>query len=294
MKEYFRVNISKYVSGKDFDVVRPASLNNPKDNALMFIGEQYMAQMGAFNECEECLVFWPENIEVPCEIEQKHAVVKSKKPRKDYCRFFHDNNITYYPPVEEFEVVNGAYISKAAKIGKNCRVLPGAYIGGKVEIGDNCYIGTGTRLVGEIHIGSGVIIRENAVIGADGLSTDRDENGQALTMPQFGGVILEDDVQIGALTVIARGAIDNTIIKRGTKVDNSAFISHNVLLGEDTFVVGETIMFGSSSTGKQVLISGNSTIRDGLHIGDKAIVGMGAVVVKSVGDSSVVKGNPAK
>ena len=106
--------------------------------------------------------------------------------------------------------------------------------------------------------------------------------------------IIEDDVKIGALTVIARGAIDNTIIKRGTKVDNSTFISHNVVLGEDTFVVGETIMFGSSSTGKQAFVSGNSTIRDGRHIGDKAIVGMGSVVVKNVDDGVVVKGNPAK
>ena len=161
-------------------------------------------------------------------------------------------------------------------------------------MGDNCYVGTGARLVGEIHMGSAVIIRENAVIGADGLSTDRDEYGRALTMPQFGGVVLEDNVQIGALTVIARGAIDNTVLKCGTKVDNSVFISHNVILGEDTFVVGETIMFGSSSTGKQAFISGNSTIRDGRHIGEKSVVGMGSVVVRDVEDGAVVKGNPAK
>ena len=113
-------------------------------------------------------------------------------------------------------------------------------------------------------------------------------------MPQFGGVIIEDDVQIGALTVIGRGAIDNTILKHGSKIDNSTFVSHNVIVGEDTFVVGESIMFGSSSTGKQVLISGNSTIRDGRHIGDKAVIGMGSVVTKNVETGAVVKGNPAK
>ena len=172
--------------------------------------------------------------------------------------------------------------------------MPGAYIGGEVELGDNCYIGAGARLVGEIHAGNNVVIRENSVVGADGLSTDRDEDGKALTMPQFGGVILGDDVQIGALTVIARGAIDYTIIGRGAKIDNSTFISHNVVLGEDTFVVGETIMFGSSSTGERAFISGNATIRDGRHVGTDAKVGMGAVVVKNVEDGAVVKGNPAK
>ena len=294
MKEYFRINVSRYVDGKDFDVVRPASLDNPKDHAVMFIGEAYITQQSVFLSCENCLVFWPKQIELPFEIEQKHAIVKCVKPRRNYCSFFRDNNITYYPPVEDFGVINGAFISKTAKIGKKCTILPGAYIGGEVEMGDNCYIGSGARLVGEVHIGNNVIIRENAVIGADGLSTDRDENGKALTMPQFGGVVIEDDVQIGALTVIARDAIDNMVLKRGAKVDNSAFISHNVVLGEDSFVVGETIMFGSSSTGNQAFISGNSTIRDGRHIGNKAVVGMGSVVVKNVEDGAVVKGNPAR
>lgn len=294
MKKFFEVNVSKYVAEKDFSVYRPASLNNPKDNAVMFIGEKYMSQSDSLLKCENCLVFWPESVKVPEEVSERHAVCVVKSERYGYCAFFRDNGITYYPPVEDFDLVNGSYIAKTAKIGNNCRILPGAYIGGEVEMGDNCYVGTGARLVGDIHIGNNVIIRENTVIGADGLSTDRDENGRALTMPQFGGVVIEDDVQIGALTVIARGAIDNTILSRGSKIDNSTFISHNVVLGEDSFVVGETIMFGSSSTGRQAFISGNSTIRDGRHIGDKAIVGMGSVVVRNVEDGAVVKGNPAK
>lgn len=294
MKEYFRVNVSKYVPGKSFDVVRPASINNPKDNAVMFIGERYMDKADVFLKCKNCLVFWPESIEVPRKILEKHAICLVKNERYGYCAFFRDNKITYYPPVEDYNLVSGAFIAKTAKIGKNCQIFPGAYIGGEVEMGDNCYIGSGARLVGEVHVGNNVIIRENTVIGADGLSTDRDEKGRALTMPQFGGVIIEDDVQIGALTVIARGAIDNTVLCRGSKIDNSAFISHNVVLGEDSFVVGETIMFGSSSTGSQVFISGNSTIRDGRHIGEKAIVGMGSVVVRDICDGAVVKGNPAK
>ena len=294
MKEYFKVNVSKYAKGKDFTVVRPASLSNPKDNAVMFISDGYMEQTNAFLKCNNCLVFWPESYGVPRNVEEKHAIIKCDDPRSGYCGFFRDNRIIHYPLIEEFDVVNGAYICKTAKIRNNCTIFPGAYIGGEVTIGDNVFIGSGVRIVGEAYIGNNVVIRENAVIGADGLSTDRGENGRALTMPQFGGVVIEDDVQIGALTVIARGAIDNTIIKRGSKIDNSSFISHNVVIGEDTFIVGESIMFGSSSTGKQPFISGNSTIRNGKHIGDKAIVGMGSVVVKNVENNMCVKGNPAK
>lgn len=293
-KQLFRVRASKYVKGKTFDIIRPASLHNPKDNAVMFISPEYLGLVDSFRKCNNCLVFWPEGEPVPDDLINRHAICVVPNARIGYCGFFRENNIVYYPSVDDFEIENGAFVARTAKIGIDCSIMPGAYIGGDVEIGDNCYIGAGAKLVGTIHIGNNVIIRENTVVGADGLSTDRDKDGKALTMPQFGGVIIEDDVQIGALTVVARGAIDNTIIKRGSKIDNCTFISHNVQLGEDTFVVGETIMFGSSSTGKQVYISGNSTIKNGQHVGDHAIIGMGSVVLNSVEKGAIVKGNPAK
>lgn len=294
VKEYFKVNVSQYVSGKDYDVLRPASLNHPKDHAVMFVTTPFLDRSDALLTCRNCLVFWPETAQIPAEIKERHAVYPCVEPHGEYCRFYVTNHITYLPEIDEYEMVNGAFIANSAVIGQNCTIFPGAYIGGEVTMGDNVYIGSGTRLVGEVHIGNNVVIRENTVIGADGLSTDRDDSGKAMTMPQFGCVVIEDDVQIGALTVIARGAIDSTLIKRGSKIDNSTFISHNVVVGEDTFVVGETIMFGSSSTGQQAFISGNSTIRDGRHIGDKAVVGMGSVVVNHVEAGCVVKGNPAK
>lgn len=294
MKEYFRVSVNQYCPQKNFIVLRPASLSNPKDNAVMFITKEYMIHEDSFLRCKECLVFWPKDVSVSDQISRRHAVVLSDDPRTEYCRFYRDNNIVYYPEIDDFEVINGAYIAKSAVIGKNCKIFPGAYIGGEVVMGDNVYIGSGAKLVGSIRVGNNVVIRENAVLGADGLSTNRDEDGKAVTMPQFGGIILEDDVQIGALSVIGRGAIDNTIIGRGSKIDNSCFVSHNVQMGEDTFMVGESIMFGSSSTGAQAYISGNACIRDGIHVGRGALVGMGAVVVKPVGDGSIVKGNPAK
>ena len=260
----------------------------------MFITEAFLNLAEAFEKCSNCLVFWPESIPVKNRLNVSHAVKVCADPHKEYCRFYQENRISYLPKVGEYRIVNGAYIAEGAKIGQDCIIFPSALIGPEVEIGDRVYIGAGVKIQGEAHIGSDVVIRENAVIGADGLSTDRDENGKALTMPQFGGVTLEDGVQIGALTVIARGAIDNTVIRRGSKIDNSTFISHNVVIGEDVFVVGKTIMFGSSSVGDKSYISGGAVIRDGKHIGTGAKVGMGSVVVRDVRDGSIVKGNPAK
>lgn len=293
-KAYFKIKADTYIVGKEFYVYRPASLDFPKNNAVMFVTKSFIKYSSVLLDCKQCLVFWPFSVEIPGDILDKHAIYQCDDPHKEFCRFFKDNDITYLPEVDDFQIINGAYIAKTARIGKKCRIFPGAYIGGEVKIGDNCYIGSGVRIVGEVHIGNNVVIRENSVLGADGLTTDRDEKGEALTMPQFGGIIVEDDVQIGALTVIARGAIDNTIIKRGVKIDNSSFITHNVQIGEDTFIVGETFMLGSSSVGDRALISGNVVVRNGIHIGDGALVGMGAVVTKDVKDFAIVKGNPAR
>lgn len=294
MKEYFSVSSSNYVHDTDINIVRPASLNNPKDNAVMFVTEAFLKYADALLKCRNCLVFWPEGNEIPQAIADRHAVCVSANPHLQYCMFFRENNITYLPEQEKMDYIDGSFISPYAVIGKNVKIFPGAYIGGQVTVGDNVYIGAGVKILGEVKIGDNVVIRENTVIGADGLSTDRDVNGRAATMPQFGGVILEDDVQIGAMTVIARGAIDNTVIGKGSKVDNCCFISHNVQVGKDTFIVGETIMFGSSSVGDRAYISGNSTIRNGIRIGNEALVGMGSNVIKDIQDGAVVKGNPAR
>lgn len=293
MKKYFNVNVEKYSPNKHYFVVRPASLQKPKDHAVMFIMEKYMEKAGVFESVENCLIFWPESHEIPDAL-MKHAIVPCENPHEEYCRFYKDNHITYLPEPEEIEYKNGSWIAEGAMIGDNAMIMPGCYISGETRIGNNVYIGCGTKIMGEVTIGDRVVIRENSVIGADGLSTDRDANGVAITMPQFGSVVIEDDVQIGALTVVARGAIDETVISRGSKIDNSTFISHNVHIGNHSFIVGETIMFGSSSVGDKCLVSGNSTIMNVVHVGDEAIVGAGSVVTRSVESGEVVLGNPAK
>lgn len=87
MKKYFDVPAAKYVEGKLFSIYRPASLNHPKDNAVMFIGEEYMSQADAFLNVKQCLIFWPDTVSVPESIENMHAIVKCKIPRLEYCLF---------------------------------------------------------------------------------------------------------------------------------------------------------------------------------------------------------------
>lgn len=298
MENYFRVNVNKYVSDMSFDVVRPASVDNPKDQSVMFLSkknsDRALQLEHDLQSVKQCLVFWPEGVDFSEVTANNHAIAVCENPRKSFCMFFRDNQINNLPLPSAYCVQNGVFIEAGAIIAGDCTIFPGAYIGKDVVIGKCSWIGAGVKLLGRITIGKNVVIRENTVIGADGLTTDRDEEGRALTIPQFGGVTIEDDVQIGANVVIARGAIDDTIIGRGAKVDSSSFISHNVRIGEDTFIVGETIMFGSSSTGKRVLISGNSLVSNYVHIGDDTILGLASAATKSIDSNKIAYGSPAK
>lgn len=291
---FFSVDSAKYDNSRSFEVVRPASLNNPKDNSVMFVTPKFMNRWEALLSVKECIVIWPEGEDVPEELLKRHVIIYSPEPRFGFAKFFHDNGITYNEDVKEFDVTGGAYICRGAVYGKGCRIFPGAYIDSEVSIGDNCYIGSGVRIIGRVRIGNDCIIRENTVIGSDGLTTRRNEDGKVYTIPQFGGVVIGDNVQIGANSVVCKGAIDDTVIKDGSRIDNCCFISHNVTVGEDSLIVGETLMMGSSSTGKGAYISGNVVVRDGVSLGERSFAGMGAVITKDVPADAVVKGNPAK
>lgn len=293
-REFFRVNSNEYVPETNYWIVCPASIKHPKNHAVMFVTKNYPQYKYVFSEVSGCLVFWPQEWEIPEVVSKKHAVVPCENPHLEYCRFFSKNKITNLPQPEDGEYINGAFIAKKAKVGEGVTIFPNAYIGGDVVIGDNCYIGTGVKIVGKVRIGRNVVIRENTVIGSDGLSTDRDENGHPITMPQFGGVVIEDDVQIGANAAIMRGAIDDTIISQGCKIDNMVFVSHNALIGEESFVVGMSLLFGSASVGKQAQISGGCMVGNYVHIGDSSLLGMGSVATRSIPDGSIAYGTPAK
>lgn len=293
-QKLFEVNVSRYDPESHFTVCGPASLNNPKDHAVMFVMERCLADIHTLETVRECLVFWPEAADIPPEIRERHAVVPVKEPRLEFCRFFRENGIRALPPKERFRIVDGACIAEGAQVPASCTVLPGAYICGKAVLGEHVYVGAGAKIVSPAVIGDRVIIRENTVIGASSLSTDRDADGSPISMPQFGIVVIEEGVEIGSNTVISCGAIDETRIEQGSKIDNSVFISHNVHIGKNTFVVGKSHLFGGSSTGANVFVSGNVAVRNKAAVGEGATVGMGAVVTKDVPPYSTVMGNPAK
>ncbi len=291
---FFRVNTGDVVPGTNYWVTRPASLSRPKDHAVMFITEGHEDGQAVFGTVSGCLVFWPDAWEIPEEISGKHAVFPCRNPHLEYCRFFQRHGITGLCMPEETELRNGSHIAGTAKIGKGTVVFPGCYIGGEVTVGEDCYIGPGVKILGRVRIGNRVWIRENTIVGMDGMTTDRDGDGHPVPMPQFGGVEIEDDVKIGALAVIQRGAIDDTVLHRGCKIDSLCLVSHNVSVGEESIVVGTAFLFGSASVGRQAQVSGGCMVGNYVHVGDRASLGMGSIATKDIPDGWIAYGAPAK
>ena len=154
-----------------------------------------------------------------------------------------------------------AYLSDDISIGDNTVILPGVFIGEKTEIGKHCIIHPNVVIRGGVTIGDRVVIHSGTVVGSDGYGYTF-EKGEHYKIPQVGGVIIEDDVEIGSNVSIDRATLGNTVIGRGTKIDNLVQIAHNVEIGEKSLIMALAAIGGSSEIGSYVTIGGQAALAD--------------------------------
>ena len=185
-----------------------------------------------------------------------------------------------------------AVIAPEAKIGKDVSI--GAYcVIGKAVIGDGCVLDSNVRVYDDTVMGKGCVIKAGAVLGGAGFGYERDADGNKFRFPQIGQLIMGDYVEVGANTCIDRGALADTVIGDYTKINNLCHIAHNNKIGRNVTITGCVNVSGSNVIDDDVWIAPNSSIRGWVHIGNKATVGMGAVVVKDIPEGETWVGNPA-
>jgi UDP-3-O-[3-hydroxymyristoyl] glucosamine N-acyltransferase len=198
------------------------------------------------------------------------------------------------PGIHPFAQVDaGANVDASAEIGAFAVIGAGASIGKGARIGSHCVIGEkaavgeGTRLhprvtiYGGCSLGARCIVHSGAVIGADGFGMARDA-GRWIKIPQVGGVRIGDDVEIGANTTIDRGALDDTVIEEGVKLDNQIQVAHNCVIGAHTVIAGCTGISGSARIGRHCLIGGGVGIVGHISICDHVTVSGMTLVAKSI------------
>jgi UDP-3-O-[3-hydroxymyristoyl] glucosamine N-acyltransferase len=186
-------------------------------------------------------------------------------------------------------VVNTEFINCPS----SCYVGPNVHIEKGVVIGKNCIFMGNNYVYDGSKIGNNVIIKPGAVIGGCGYGFLTKDKKHTL-LPHIGGIIIEDDVLIGANTCIDSGLIGNTLIRSGAKVDNLVHIAHNVIIGKNTMVIANAMIAGSVHIGDNSQISPSTSIRQQLVIGNDSVVGMHSCVTKNVGDNILVYGVPAR
>ena len=190
-------------------------------------------------------------------------------------------------------VEDGAIVAASASIGPFVHIGHGAQIGERAVIGAGCAIGSEVVVGADsclyprvvvyqrCVLGARVIVHSGAVIGADGFGLAR-EDGRWLKIPQIGRVVIGDDVEIGANTTIDRGALEDTVIEEGVKLDNQIQVAHNVHIGAHSAMAGCVGIAGSAKIGRNCTVGGAGMILGHLQIADNVSVSSGTLITKSI------------
>jgi UDP-3-O-[3-hydroxymyristoyl] glucosamine N-acyltransferase len=201
------------------------------------------------------------------------------------------------------------WVGPRSKIADHCRLVAHISIGADVVIGEKTLLHAGVRISDRCKIGNRVVIQANAAIGGDGFAYVTPEPGsvesaiatgevrsfntELIRINSVGGVVIEDDVEIGAGSCVDRGTLGETRIGRGSKLDNLVQVGHNVTIGTNCLIVAQVGLGGSSKVGHRAVVGGQAGLPDHLTIGDDALVQAQAGIVNHVLPKSIVIGTPA-
>jgi UDP-3-O-[3-hydroxymyristoyl] glucosamine N-acyltransferase len=193
---------------------------------------------------------------------------------------------------EDVSIYPFVYIGDDSQIGNLVVIYPGAYIGEGVQIGAGTILYPNVVVMDGCKLGKRVIVHGGTVIGSDGFAFAPDKGGY-VKIPQVGIVQIDDDVEIGANCAIDRASMGKTWIKKGVKTDNFVHIGHNVVVGENTVLVAQVGIAGSTEIGNWVALGGQVGVVGHIKIGDQARVGAQSGVGQDVKPGEILSGSPA-
>ncbi|MDO9597876.1 MAG: UDP-3-O-(3-hydroxymyristoyl)glucosamine N-acyltransferase [Azoarcus sp.] len=185
----------------------------------------------------------------------------------------------------------GAVVEEGVVLGDDVLIGAGCFVGRGARIGSGTRLAPRVTIHSDCVIGAECIVHAGAVIGSDGFGFARERSGAWVKIPQVGRVVVGDDVEIGANTTIDRGALDDTVIGNGVKLDNQIQIGHNVRIGDHTAIAGCVGIAGSTQIGERCMIGGQAGIIGHLTIADDVVISAGTLVTKSIRKRGVYTAN---
>ena len=184
------------------------------------------------------------------------------------------------------------WIGDRAEIGDGTILHPLVAVYPGVQIGRNAVVHSQVTIREDVAIGDNVILHAGVVVGSDGFGYVKGPDGAHRKIPQAGTVRIEDDVEIGANSTIDRATLGETVIGKGTKIDNLVMVAHNVEVGTNAILIAQVGIAGSSKVGNNVVLAGQVGVADHLTVGDNAVVAAKSGVAKSVPPGAFVAGSP--
>ena len=205
-------------------------------------------------------------------------------------RAFVDPTAEIGPDVSVFPL---AYVGPGAQVGARTILHPHAHVGAGSVVGEDCVLNAGATVGEKVRIGDRVVLHFGAAIGADGFGyLQRD--GMNVKVPQIGGVVIEDDVEIGACTCVDRGTLGDTVIGEGTKIDNLVQVAHNCRIGKHAIVVSQAGFGGTTTIGDRAMIGPRAASIDHVTIGADVLLAGQTAAMKDIPNGAKMAGTPAQ
>ena len=274
--------VDRYVS-------RPSQIDEANEESVSFCSKKAVDALQIIRNSKAGVIICSNELAFAEEDYQDRTLIVVSNPRRAFIRVMRE----HFEEKVAFGIHPTAVIDEEAEIHPNVYVGPNSHIG-KCKIGENTIIYGNIYVYSNVRIGRNVIIHAGTVIGADGQGYERNDRGELEKFPQIGGVVVEDDVEIGSNVSIMKGTFGNTTIGQGTKIGHLSSVGHNVIIGKHCLIITKSMIGGSCRIGDHSQVSLGACIRDGIDVGKKSIVGMGSVVTKNIDDSCVAIGVPAR
>ena len=266
--------LNSELHGKDLELSGVSSLNKPLRYSLSFLSNS----KNELDKDLELLYLVPLKFNY---IKSNYSVIKVENPRLSFSKII-DNF---------FNQKKNNVIQKSVLFGENCKIGSNVGIGHNTVIGKNVVIGNNTIINNNVvidentKIGADCYIKSGCVIGEDGFGFTTAKDQVPYRFIHLGSVEIGNNVEIGASSVIARGALDSTVIKNDVKIDDLVFIAHNCIIGSKTIITAHAELSGSVIIGENCWIGPNSSIIQKIKIGNNVVIGIGAIIRSDIGDN---------
>ncbi|MDU5108192.1 UDP-3-O-(3-hydroxymyristoyl)glucosamine N-acyltransferase [Clostridium sp.] len=281
-----------FILNKEIMINGFQTLSDSMENKVLFIKKFDRENIEKIQNFRNCLIILSDKYKSEVN-NNENAYIFVESPRFEFARVGNFLLSRFNKEVKYIDMGNYTK-SDNCEIENDVIIEPYVFIGNNVKIGSGTIVMTGAKIRDNVTIGENCIIRENCVVGGYGFGLEKDYEGNNYRIPHVGGVVIEDNVEIGALTTVCSGTIKPTMIKKYAKIDDHVHIAHNCIIEENCIVTACAEVSGSVRLGKNCWLAPNTSIINGITIGDNCTIGMGSVVTKALERNKIVVGPMAE